>query len=214
MIEGIFTEQVLVNGYKFTLVARRGVLVESTYPKNLSNKDFVKSFQIAMQMYRDWQCFLDCIRDEKDFLSVRYPNIHWDNNALDYIHNFRHQLENDFVETVGVWNKAKESKPASTPWQEDNKPGYIYIIQASDPDRYYKIGYSKNPKHRIQNMGVKLPFEVKPIHLIETNHMILVEHYLHSKYQSKRARGEWFELTPDDVADLCAIDTLNAEDIA
>lgn len=93
-------------------------------------------------------------------------------------------------------------------------PGYIYLVKGLYETPTYKIGYSKTPKKRIRKFDVVLPFPIETTHLIKTDHMKAVEAYLHDKYKDRRSNGEWFELTPDDVAEICAIETLNAEDIA
>ena len=93
------------------------------------------------------------------------------------------------------------------------KDGYIYIIKGLFKNPTYKIDYSKEPKTRIRKFNVVLPFPIEVKHLIPTDHMRAVEAYLHDKYSSNRVNGEWFELSEQDVADICAIEVMNAEDL-
>jgi hypothetical protein len=75
--------------------------------------------------------------------------------------------------------------------------GYVYILEGKDG--YYKIGKSVNPEVRIKTLGVVLPFEITPIHLIECQNHHRVERDLHMKYNLKRTAGEWFKLEPADI---------------
>ena len=81
--------------------------------------------------------------------------------------------------------------------------GYVYLIQS--PTEAYKIGRSKDPKDRMATFSVKLPFEVKYIHLIPTRDMYLLEKQLQDKFEHKRIDGEWFALDAYDVEYIKAI---------
>lgn len=81
--------------------------------------------------------------------------------------------------------------------------GYVYLVQS--PTTYYKIGRTVNPADRMKTFKVTLPFEVEFKHLIKTNDMYTLERDLHTKYAARRVNGEWFALTEDDVAEICAM---------
>jgi hypothetical protein len=87
--------------------------------------------------------------------------------------------------------------------------GYVYLIRAVTPDNHYKIGLSKEPVKRIVSMGVKLPFPIEVIHLIHASDRFLAEKTLHNRYVDKRVNGEWFELSAQDIQDICAIRTID-----
>jgi hypothetical protein len=59
---------------------------------------------------------------------------------------------------------------------------------------YYKIGKSKDPKIREGTLQAEVP-TIKLLHVIQDD----IELYLHKKFDSKRVRGEWFELSETDV---------------
>lgn len=114
-----------------------------------------------------------------------------------------HELSKEYSIPDNVWHffsycqtildtptahKKKESKPT---------PGYVYLLQSDTG--HYKIGRSKDPDNRIKTFGVKLPFEVEYIALIETEDMVKLETDLHDLYDHKRVNGEWFDLSPEDV---------------
>lgn len=79
------------------------------------------------------------------------------------------------------------------------KPGYIYLVKAIEPQTHYKIGRSQNPQKRIESMGVKLPYPIEVICLIETENMFELEKQLHQHFDSKRVNGEWFKLDEEDI---------------
>jgi len=99
---------------------------------------------------------------------------------------------------------AKEPEPKNEP-----RPGYIYLLQGVG---VYKIGRTKSPKRRYSTLSVKLPFDVKIVHLIKTNDMASAEKYLHDKYQQKRVRGEWFKLSDSDIKETRQIESMVVSD--
>lgn len=75
--------------------------------------------------------------------------------------------------------------------------GYVYIAWL-ETTPFYKIGKSKNPHARFSET-ITLPYEIVIIHCIRTNYMDWLEKELHAKFESKKARGEWYRLTPEDL---------------
>ena len=59
---------------------------------------------------------------------------------------------------------------------------------------YYKIGKSKDPKIRETTLQAEVP-TIELLHVIERG----IETYLHKKFNAKRIRGEWFNLSKADV---------------
>ena len=83
--------------------------------------------------------------------------------------------------------------------------GYIYLIECvTDYEQTYKIGFSKNKniEKRLINLRTGNPGTLKIIDVFETKHNRRVETALHSKFNSKRKKGEWFEMDIDDVANF------------
>lgn len=76
---------------------------------------------------------------------------------------------------------------------------YVYILQDIDVSGFCKIGKTNNPAKRLYDFGVKLPFRVQLIHIIQTDNMALLESILHRRYIRKRIRGEWFALEQGDI---------------
>jgi hypothetical protein len=77
--------------------------------------------------------------------------------------------------------------------------GYVYLFRHGTR-REFKIGRTNNTVRREGEIGVELPQEIEPIHVIETDDPAGVESYWHRRFAKKRLRNEWFALTPDDVS--------------
>jgi hypothetical protein len=76
--------------------------------------------------------------------------------------------------------------------------GYIYLIKS---DLGYKIGKSSKLPQRVRQIGIQVPFEHEFIFSAKFKAYHLVEKILHNQFSSKRIKGEWFDLTEEDV--LC-----------
>jgi len=75
--------------------------------------------------------------------------------------------------------------------------GYVYLIKCVNTT-FYKIGISKiNYNARLSTMQSGCPYELKFINAIHSPDYRNIERVLHFKFQSKRIRGEWFDL--DDI---------------
>lgn len=102
-----------------------------------------------------------------------------------YCHNCAH----DHAEYLLSYTDRMRSSP---------QHGYVYLVDSRAG--YWKIGRSAVPVQRIGMLEVKLPYDLEVIALIETKNMYVLESRLHKKYAAKRAKGEWFRLTPEDIA--------------
>lgn len=80
-----------------------------------------------------------------------------------------------------------------------NVAGFVYIVRG---ESYYKIGYSEDPAKRIAVMNTKAPFPLYTIFLIPTEDKYACEKALHARFANRRTQGEWFALTPDDLAEI------------
>lgn len=77
-------------------------------------------------------------------------------------------------------------------------PGYVYVIDGGH--FYYKIGKAQDPKRRLVQLQRSAPTLLHIVHLIPTDHMTMLEGLLHTRFADCRRHGEWFELTPEDIA--------------
>lgn len=65
---------------------------------------------------------------------------------------------------------------------------------------FYKIGYSKNPSYRERTLQSEKP-DVTLLFYCDT----FLEKELHNKFKNNRVRGEWFDLSADNVLDIYGI---------
>ena len=75
--------------------------------------------------------------------------------------------------------------------------GAVYLMRAGP---LFKIGCSRKPEERTRKVAYGVPAEAVVIHMIETDDPFGVEAYWHRRFAGKRARGEWFRLSADEIA--------------
>lgn len=85
------------------------------------------------------------------------------------------------------------------------KEGVIYLIRGSSLHKIGKTTDLDNRKRRIER-DVNESLEI--VHTITSNDITRAELSLHAKYKSVRRWGEWFDLTPTHVAEICSIERL------
>lgn len=80
---------------------------------------------------------------------------------------------------------------------------YLYVIDSGM--EYSKIGVSNDLETRLADLQTGNPL---PLHLrvaYEFPSAYMVEKVMHQKFSEKRAQGEWFRLSVQDLKDLCTI---------
>lgn len=89
---------------------------------------------------------------------------------------------------------------------DDNlaKPGFVYGVYLDDSSnkRYYKIGMAGAFTPRFQAHQCASPFEICVAFAYYVGNMRLEERFLHSKFSACRIRGEWFDLSKDDLVEI------------
>ena len=74
--------------------------------------------------------------------------------------------------------------------------GEVYLVKSG---RHFKIGRSNHFGRRSYELALQLPVEAKLIHKILTDDPGGIEAYWHKRFEDKRTRGEWFDLSIEDV---------------
>ncbi len=73
--------------------------------------------------------------------------------------------------------------------------GFVYLMR-NGRNGFTKIGYSRSPKHREKTLQSEEP-EVEII--FSAKAQFSLEQSLHDKFARKRVRGEWFNLSAEDI---------------
>jgi len=91
---------------------------------------------------------------------------------------------------------ATSNLPDHKPSDKEPSMGYVYLVKSG---RYYKIGRTDAFGRREYELGIHLPEKIATVHTIKTDDPTGIEAYWHKRFQDKRKKGEWFELTMQDV---------------
>ncbi len=74
--------------------------------------------------------------------------------------------------------------------------GEVYLFKSG---RYFKIGRTNDTVRRGSEIRIQLPEKMTLVHSIKTDDPPGVEAYWHKRFETKRMKGEWFDLDPADI---------------
>ena len=88
---------------------------------------------------------------------------------------------------------AREAEETSVKKGSD---GFVYLLKSGS---HYKIGCTANLERRIKEITVAMPETISLLHSIKTDDPPGIEAYWHKRFADRRANGEWFKLSADDL---------------
>ncbi len=119
----------------------------------------------------------------------------------------RKLIKDGTLQTYGTGNGVRVRVDSLKPWlppdpgseQEPKPAGFIYLVRLG---LYHKIGFAKNVQARMSALNSGHPEEISLVHSFPTNDMRRAESLLHKRFAVQRIRGEWFDLSSDDIQEV------------
>lgn len=188
-----FSIELPVNGFQFCLTSdwshNSGIVVNFP-PEQVDDPKFIEALRIALDMY---PAIVATYKFEPTYVYLTW-------GEAEKLYHTAYSSKYYTPPKTLIHYSLKYYKASHERYQKEHPPkalGYVYLLQS--PTGAYKIGRTKNPKSRLKTFEVKLPFEVEFTALIQTRDMYQLEIDLHTKYASKKIKGEWFRLEQEDV---------------
>src|SRR5271157_1803667 len=83
--------------------------------------------------------------------------------------------------------------------------GDVVYLVGNREHGWYKIGFSRYFRRRLENLQSGVPFPLETISLWETDEAWQLEQKLHEHFAVKVIRGEWFCLSASDLEQYPAV---------
>jgi T5orf172 domain len=90
-----------------------------------------------------------------------------------------------------IWNHIHEDVVREKPLTK-RVPGYIYVLKSNN---LYKIGRARNIEGRLKTYRTENPFGIEVVLYRQVDDYIETEKGLLKKFEDKKVRGEWFDLS-------------------
>jgi Meiotically up-regulated gene 113 len=101
-----------------------------------------------------------------------------------------------YVLDAAIVRDQPASAPEVAPW-ETTEFGFVYLIKSG---KHYKLGRTNAAGPREHELAIRLPERTTRVHSIKTDDPAGIEAYWHRRFADQHEDGEWFKLTPEDVA--------------
>lgn len=112
----------------------------------------------------------------------------------------------EHAKTLGLNDVVAHCAPIANPPEADDRGedvnrdgplGFVYLIKFG---KHFKIGRTNSAGRRQREVAIQLPDKTSLIHAITTDDPVGIEKYWHQRFADKRANGEWFSLTRQDIS--------------
>lgn len=104
-----------------------------------------------------------------------------------------------FLDELTISNlPSKNRKNGIGYYRVNDDNGFCYIMKDDNYPKFYKIGKSKSPRKRELTLLHDAP-TITLFKVVETNQMSILESKIHKILENNRRRGEWFELTDNEL---------------
>jgi hypothetical protein len=107
----------------------------------------------------------------------------------------------EFGDVLGLLPDRGASEDGPPPENDSVSDGYVYMgLLKVGRERRYKIGKTNLVERRTDQISVQLPADLELVHAMKTDDATGIEAYWHRRFRAKRTKGEWFDLSRDDVS--------------
>lgn len=89
-----------------------------------------------------------------------------------------------------------EVSPSKETRRKPLSNGYVYAIRTG---KLVKIGHTKRPAHRMKLYRTENPYPIEVLYMVKVTNCRHVEAAIRVGFVSKQVRGEWFDLTDEDI---------------
>jgi hypothetical protein len=104
----------------------------------------------------------------------------------------------DYADLAELLPAPTEDEANSGPvGSQGREVGYVYLAKSG---RFHKIGQTGHIGRRSYELQLQLPERLAVVHTIRTDDPVGIERYWHRRFADRRANGEWFKLSAEDVA--------------
>lgn len=107
-----------------------------------------------------------------------------------------HKGNEDIIALCKQYEESKQLTAPEHPSSLRVPTGFVYLMKSG---RRYKIGHTNSVGARERQLAIQIPIPPRTIHRIETDDPTGVETCWHKRFAAKRGKGEWFDLSPEDV---------------
>ena len=155
------------------------VVIPHRATEGMTPRKIIKTLAVCDQLCRRFSNYSDHCRD----------------NNIPFKDNFESVAEfESYEKTPELGYRERIPKQTRTP-----RVGFVYLASGNGS---FKIGRSWNLESRERYLTTKLPFPVQIVHTIKAKDCVSAEQYWHERYEAKRVRGEWFNLSESDIVEF------------
>jgi len=200
-----------INGDRILFLLSNSEIIDFSLSNgNYKISNYIRGFKVPIyegDIYKLSEHFIETIRlsfETENFKNDIFKNQFYNISKKDLQFVIRLSFQS-FKEIVSKQNNHKPLTRIDEEPIEPNEKCFVYLMVDKN-NSYYKIGISNKPEYREKTLQSEKP----TIELICHKHFPSrkmaesIEKAFHQMYKDKRLRGEWFNLSTDDVQDIIA----------
>ena len=107
-----------------------------------------------------------------------------------------HNADDSVIELCRAASKRSVPRQPREPSEEQIEHGFVYLMKSGTK---FKIGRSSSAERREYELKIQVPDKLELLHKIKTDDPVGIERYWHERFKDKRKRGEWFDLSSNDL---------------